>query len=81
VLWRKVSLGVESEHGARFVERMLTLAGTARKRGIDLLEWLGQAMTASLTGAPAPAFRAWRQPATSKPQTTGGGLNAYVEIL
>ena len=58
VLWRKVSLGVESEHGARFVERMLTLAGTARKRGIDLLEWLAQAMTASLTGAPAPAFRA-----------------------
>jgi transposase len=57
VLWRKVSLGVESEHGARFVERMLTLAGTARKRGIDLLEWLAQAMTASLAKASAPAFR------------------------
>ena len=25
VLWRKVSLGVDSEEGARFVERMLTL--------------------------------------------------------
>ena len=49
---------MEGEHGARFVERMLTLAGTARKRGIDLLEWLAQAMAASLTGAPAPAFRA-----------------------
>jgi len=58
VLWRKVSLGVESEHGARFVERMLILAGTARKRGIDLLEWLAQAMTASLTVVPAPAFHA-----------------------
>lgn len=58
VLWRKVSLGVESEHGARFVERMLTLAGTARKRGIDLLDWLAQAMTRSLGGLPAPAFQA-----------------------
>ena len=58
VLWRKVSLGVESEHGARFVERILTLAGTARKRGIDLLEWLAQAMTASLYGKPATAFQA-----------------------
>lgn len=58
VLWRKVSLGVESEHGARFVERMLTLAGTARRRGVDLLEWLTQAMEASLMGMPAPAFTA-----------------------
>lgn len=57
VLWREVSLGVESEHGARFVERMLTLAGTARKPGVDLLEWLTQAMTASLAGAPASAFQ------------------------
>ncbi|WP_043485834.1 IS66 family transposase, partial [Holophaga foetida] len=58
VLWRKVSLGVESEHGARFVERMLTLAGTARKRGVDLLEWLTQAMKASLVGIAAPDFTA-----------------------
>jgi len=58
VLWRKVSLGVESEHGARFVERILTLAGTARKRGVDLLEWLTQAMKASLTGEPIPVFQA-----------------------
>ena len=49
---------VESEHGARFVERLLTLAGTARKRCVDLLEWLTQAMKASLTGVPIPAFQA-----------------------
>ncbi len=53
-----MSLGVESEHGARFVERMLTLAGTARKRGVDLLEWLTQAMKASLVGIAAPDFTA-----------------------
>ncbi len=58
VLWRKVSLGVESEHGACFVERMLTLAGTARRRGIDLMEWLTQAMKASLAGISPPDFTA-----------------------
>ena len=58
VLWRKVSLGVDSEDGARFVERMLTLAGTARRRGIDLLQWLTRALQAKLEGQPAPAFQA-----------------------
>jgi transposase len=58
VLWRKVSLGVDSEEGARFVERMLTLAGTARRRGIDLLQWLTCALQARLEDRSAPAFRA-----------------------
>ena len=58
VLWRKVCLGVESEHGARFVERMLTLAGTARKRDINLLEWLVQALQTALMAKPAPSFQA-----------------------
>ncbi len=58
VLWRKVSLGVDSEEGARFVERMLTLAGTARRRGIYLLDWLIAAIQARLHGLPAPAFQA-----------------------
>jgi len=57
VLLRKVSLGVDSEDGARFVERMLTLAGTARRRGINLLEWLTFALQAKLEGRPAPAFQ------------------------
>jgi len=57
VLWRKVSLGVDSENGARFAERMLTLAGTARRRGINLLEWLTSALQARLEGRPAPAFQ------------------------
>ena len=58
VLWRKVSLGVDSEDGARFVERMLTLAGTAHRRGINLLEWLTRALQAKLEGRSAPAFQA-----------------------
>lgn len=58
VLWRKVSMGVDSEGGARFVERMLTLAGTARRRGIDLLEWLTLALQAKLEDRSAPRFQA-----------------------
>ena len=57
VLWRKVSLGADSEGGCRFVERMLTVAGTARKRGIDLLDWLTRALQAKIEKVPAPAFR------------------------
>lgn len=57
VIWRKTSLGVDSEDGCRFVERMLTLAGTARKRGIDLLRWVTGAVQARLSGEPAPELR------------------------
>jgi hypothetical protein len=56
VLWRKVSLGADSEGGCRFVERMLTVAGTARKRGVDLLDWLTRAIQAELNGIPPPAL-------------------------
>lgn len=58
VLWRKVSFGVESDAGAQFVERILTLVGTARRRSIDLLAWMTRAIQASLEGRTAPAFRA-----------------------
>lgn len=56
VLWRKGSFGAQSEAGCRFVERSLTLAGTARRRGINLLDWLTRATQANLEGLPAPAF-------------------------
>jgi len=56
VLWRKGSFGAQSESGCRFVERLLTLVGTARKRSIDLLDWLTRAIQADLEGQPAPSF-------------------------
>ena len=57
VLWRKGSFGVNSLEGARFVERILTLAGTTRRRGIDLLDWLTRAIQADLEGLAAPALQ------------------------
>ena len=56
VLWRKGSFGINSEAGARFVERILTLAGTTRRRGVDLLDWLTRAIQAELDGVPPPAL-------------------------
>jgi transposase len=57
VLWRKVSLGADSEGGCRFVERMLTIAGTARLRSIDLLAWLTRAVQAKIECLPAPLLQ------------------------
>ncbi len=56
VLWRKGSFGVDSLEGARFAERILTIAGTTRRRGIDLLDWLTRAIQADLNGDPPPAL-------------------------
>jgi transposase len=41
---------------ARFVERILTLAGTTRRRGVDLLDGLTEAIQAELDGVPPPAL-------------------------
>jgi transposase len=57
VLWRKMSLGADREDGCRFVERRLTVAGTARKRSLDLLGWLTRALQAKIEGRPAPMLR------------------------
>jgi len=40
VMWRKTSYGVQSEWGARFVERVLTVAGTCRQQGREVLAYL-----------------------------------------
>ncbi len=57
VLWRKGSFGVNSLQGAAFVERILTLAGTTQRHGLDLLNWLTRAIQADLDGNPAPSLR------------------------
>jgi transposase len=56
VLWRKGSFGANSEAGCRFVERMLTITGTARRRGLNVLDWLRQAIQAELNGEPLSTF-------------------------
>lgn len=58
VLWRKRSFGSQSERGLRFVERVMTVVHTARKRGIDVLDFIVRSVTAHLDGAPVPSLAA-----------------------
>lgn len=54
VLWRKRSFGTRSEHGDRFAERIMTVVRTARKKGLDVLDFLVRSIKASLNGTAAP---------------------------
>ena len=56
VLWRKGSFGSDSEHGSRFVERMLTVIATCRQQGRRLLDFLVAAGQAACNGTPAPSL-------------------------
>jgi transposase len=54
VIWRKTSFGSQSERGRQYVERLLTVVGTARLHGRPVLDYLTEVMRASHAGRPAP---------------------------
>jgi len=56
VLWRKGSLGSDSEAGGRFAERLLTVVVTCRQQGWRLLDFLVAAGEAALQGTAAPSL-------------------------
>ena len=56
VLWRKGSLGTQSDGGARFVERLLTVTATCRQQRRSVLDYLTAACTAAQRGLPAPSL-------------------------
>jgi len=56
VLWRKVSFGSHSEAGGRFAARMMTVIGTLKLQGRNVLDYLVQANEAALFGRPAPSL-------------------------
>lgn len=63
VLWRKGSFGSQSEHGCRFVERMLAVAATLRQQQRNVFDYLVEVASAPLSGRPPPALL----PATALP--------------
>jgi hypothetical protein len=67
VLWRKGSLGCDSEAGSRFAERLLTVAATCRQQGRGLLDFLVAAGERAVGNR--PTFAAADRP---------GGLNGYL---
>jgi transposase len=56
VLWRKGSCGTQSDTGAHFVERLLTVVATCKQHGRSVLAYLTAVCTASLHGQPAPSL-------------------------
>lgn len=55
VLWRKGSFGTRSDAGSAFVGRMRTIIETARRRGVQPVEWLERACRAAMLDiAPPP---------------------------
>lgn len=56
VLWRKTSLGSQSDRGDRFAERLMTVLHTCRKQGRHTLEFLRETIDANLRGLPTPAL-------------------------
>jgi len=56
VIWRKVSLGTDSERGSRFVERILTVTATLRSQNRNVLQWLTEAGVAMLKKTKPPTL-------------------------
>lgn len=56
VLWRKVSFGTQSERGARYAERILSVCATCRLQGRSVIEYLRHACGCHLDGLPVPSL-------------------------
>jgi transposase len=56
VIYRKVSLGSQSDAGARLAERMLSISQTCRLQRRSLFAYLIDAIGASARGSPAPTL-------------------------
>ena len=56
VIAKKLSFGVKSERGARFIERSYSLALSCRQQKKNVFSWLQDSINRYFTGAPAPIF-------------------------
>jgi transposase len=58
VIIRKTSFGSQSEHGCRFLERVLTVHATLRQRGGSVHDFITAACEAHMLGRKAPSLLA-----------------------
>lgn len=57
VMWRRTSFGNWSDRGACAIARLFTVAGTARRRGVNLVDWLTDACHAAIANVAPPPLR------------------------
>jgi transposase len=56
VIWRKTSFGTQSETGSRFMERVMSVAGTCQLQKRNVLDFISQAIRAHLTHQEFPSL-------------------------
>lgn len=56
VIYRKLSLGTQSQHGERRIERLLSAHTTCRLQQRSLFDYLAELLTAHARGHPAPSL-------------------------
>ena len=56
VIWRKISFGTQSARGSRYVERIMTVAGSCKLQGRNVLDFLSQAIQAYWGHGKAPSL-------------------------
>ena len=56
VLWRKSSFGTQSDRGARYVERVLTVGATCQLQGRSVIEFMREACRCHVQNLPAPSL-------------------------
>jgi transposase len=56
VIYRKLSLGSQSDHGERTIERLLSASVTCRLQRRSLFAYLADLLTATIRGDPIPAL-------------------------
>ena len=56
VIWRKTSLGTQSERGSRFAERLMSCVATLRQQHRNVLQYLTAATEAASRGDSIPSF-------------------------
>lgn len=56
VIWRKTSFGTQSKRGSLYMERMMTIVGSCKLQGRNILDFVTQAVRAYTTNAAAPSL-------------------------
>ncbi len=56
VIWRKTSFGTQSEAGSRFMERVMSVAGTCQLQKRNVLDFISQAIRAHLNREEYPSL-------------------------
>jgi len=56
VLWRKGSFGTQSERGARYVERVLTVGATCKLQGRSVIDFMREVCECHMQNLPTPSL-------------------------